>query len=515
MNEILSKLLKINNIIIIISLIFLIISSVNASDIDNTILTDENLDINNTNDISSTLIEQINNSNVNEEINIKPGHYNINNILITKNITLQGDGNPRDIIFDGNELSSILLIRSDDVHLTLRNITFINGLTDNFGGAISIETGHVYVDNCIFINNTATENTNAGAISNYGTAEKRATLMVNNSLFINNVAYHDGGAITTCYASSNICNSVFINNSADRDGGAIRVSIYGYGEVSDCIFMYNYAKEWGGAYYSWSGTSNIKRCIFMNNTAGTNGGAVMVSGNLNLESSIIVNNTGGETGGSFYIQQPMYNAITDINVHNNLITNNTSPYGKEIFIKWKDTENLYTSFDNNDWGSENPNDSSVIDPDNVTSRSKVTTTTKSTLLNDLNLNLLNKYADLINGYFPTGYLDQINKTHDKKENNENLNHNSADEKSEGTVHSNISGENKDLKTNASQNIKQTKSKNKLNIGNSTTYGNKKAYELNETTKSIAKTTNLNIHYFIILIIFISLILIGYKSKKIK
>ena len=64
--------------------------------------------------------------------------------------------------------------------------------------------------------------------------ENRSYLFVNNSLFINNHADHDGGAITTCYASSEIYNCVFINNSAHRDGGAIRVSVYGKSYVSDC-----------------------------------------------------------------------------------------------------------------------------------------------------------------------------------------------------------------------------------------------------------------------------------------
>ena len=113
--------------------------------------------------------------------------------------------------------------------------------------------------------------------------------------------------------------------------------------------MFNYAKEWGGAYYSWAGGSNIERCIFLNNTAGTNGGAIMVSGNLNLTDSIIVNNTGKRTGGSFYIQEPMNDNPAVIKVKNNLITNNTSRLGKEIFVKWRNSKLLYTYFDGNDW----------------------------------------------------------------------------------------------------------------------------------------------------------------------
>ena len=251
-------------------------------------------------DASSDLENQINEAGDGDEILINPGTYKVHNITLSKNVTLQGKGNPDDIIIDGEQKSSIFLIRSDEVHVTFKNITFINALTDGFGGAISMETGHVYVDNCNFINNTA--GVNAGGISNYGTEEFPGYLLVNNSLFINNHADHDGGAITTCYATSYIYNSVFIANSAHRDGGAIRVSVFGYGTVEDCIFMYNYADEWGGAYYSWASNSIINRCIFMNNTAGTNGGAVMVSGNLTLTKSIIVNNTSLNLL-SFFLQQ--------------------------------------------------------------------------------------------------------------------------------------------------------------------------------------------------------------------
>ena len=354
-------------------------------------------------DTSSDLENKIINAENGEEILINPGTYYLHDINIAKNITLQGNGNPSEIIFDGENKSSILLVRSDAVHLTLKNITFINAYTDGFGGAVSMETGHVYVDNCNFINNTA--GVNAGGISNYGTDEERGYLLVNNSLFVNNYAGHDGGAVTTCYASSDIYNSVFIANSAHRDGGAIRVSVFGYGNVENCTFMYNHADEWGGAYYSWASNSNINRCIFMNNTAGTNGGAVMISGNMTLTNSIIVNNTSNETGGSFYIQQPMFNATTVMNIHDNLITNNTSPLGKEIYISWKTVKLLFTKFNNNDWGDEDPTDSSIIDPDHVTTRSKVTSTKKSNLLDILSLDILNRYSDVLKDYFPEGYFD--------------------------------------------------------------------------------------------------------------
>lgn len=469
------------------------------------------------------LKEKIINANANENIIINPGEYSINRVNISKNITLIGNGNPEEIILNGEYKSSIFIITNDSVHVTFKNITFINANTNEFGGAVSIETGHVYVDNCYFINNTA--GVNAGGISNYGNSTHRGYLLVNNSFFMNNHADHDGGAITTCYADSYIYNCVFINNSAHRDGGAIRVSVSGYGNVEDCIFMFNHADEWGGAYYSWSGESDIKRCIFMNNTAGTNGGAVMVSGNINLEDSIITNNNGGETGGSFYIQQPMYNARTVINVHNNIITNNTSPYGQEIFIKWKDINNLFTKFDDNDWGAEDPNDSSINDPNNVTQRIKVSRTIKSDLFTRLNVNLLDKYRNLLGNFFSDESFDNLKnqfENTDSNHGNEKTKPKSDSEKlkqdktNKNNFKSNTTKDNINSKTEINSKVTQTNNSKDTMIGNSSSQGeDKKAYELNKTGKStIKQAVNPNIEYFIATILIVLVLLaIGYKRNK--
>ena len=362
---------------------------------------------------SQELINRIETANDGDTILIEPGTYKVHGINITKNISLQGNGDPRDVIIDGEELSTIFFIQDINVTAKFNNLTLINGKTNNFGGGICIETGNVYVDNCIFINNTALSVTNGGAISNYGNETDRSYLFVNNSLFIGNHADHDGGAVTTCYASSDIYNSVFINNSARRDGGAIRVSVFGYGNVQDCIFMYNHADEWAGAYYSWAGNSSLDRCIFINNTAGTNGGAIMVSGSLNLTNSIIVNNTADETGGSFYIQQPMFNATTVINVHDNIITNNSSPLGKEVFVKWPDAKYLFPKFNDNDWGDEDPTDSSIMDPNNVSKRIKPTSTKdKMGLFDLLDFSLLNRYSDILEDYYGRDYDDHFERFND-------------------------------------------------------------------------------------------------------
>jgi predicted outer membrane repeat protein len=194
---------------------------------------------------SSELINRIQNAQANEIITIEPGTYRIHNLTLAKNITLQGKGY-NEVVIDGEYLGSVFLIHDPEVFVNFYNLTIIHGLTDNFGGGICIETGNAHVNNCVFINNSALNVTNGGAISNYGDEDYRSYLLVNNSVFLGNHADHDGGAITTCYATSDIYNSVFMNNSARRDGGAIRVSIFGLGFVQDCVFMYNHADEWAG-----------------------------------------------------------------------------------------------------------------------------------------------------------------------------------------------------------------------------------------------------------------------------
>lgn len=209
----------------------------------------------------------------------------------------------------------------------------------------------------------------------------------------------------------------------------------------------------------------------MNNTAGTNGGAVMVSGNITLTNSIIANNTAYKTGGSFYIQQPMFDAITVMDVNNNLITDNDSPLGKEIYISWKTTQLLFTKFNNNDWGDEDPTDSSIIDPDQVTKRSKVTSTIKSNLLNQLDLDLLNKYRDLIEEYFPDNYLDDNFATNHKNDESQDL----VDVKPKTNTDSSEEISSNTISTTSSNNStsKVTSNTHNIQLGNSTSYGDDK------------------------------------------
>ena len=82
---------------------------------DNSLMITQN---DNLKDTSSSLENKIVNAENNGKITINPGVYKIHNIQIRKNITLQGKGDARDVIIDGENKSSIFIIRSPDVYVT-------------------------------------------------------------------------------------------------------------------------------------------------------------------------------------------------------------------------------------------------------------------------------------------------------------------------------------------------------------------------------------------------------------
>ena len=520
---------KITKLFIIFSIILILlnITAISANDQDNIISTSDTsqLVLSSGNQITVSpeqdLKQIILDSNVNDVLILEPGTYKVHDVNITKNITLQGNGNPRDIIIDGEKKDTIFLVESSSVHARFNNITFINGVTMRYGGAISMYSGSVYIDNCHFINNSALGHTAGGAIANFGidNVYKQfhvyAYLFVNNSFFINNYAEHDGGAITTDFSTANIYNSVFINNSAGRDGGAIRINREGRGNVQDCIFMFNYAEEWGGAYYSWVGVSNIERCVFMNNTAGTNGGAIMASANINVTDSIIVNNTGKAAGGALYIGQPMNRENAGIILRNNLITDNYSPYGKEIAVKWREKDNkyVYPYWNSNDWGDEDPNDPSIVDPNNVimSKRRTITSTIKSNLLEEYDMGLMDKYDDLIRANLFKNAPEEDDDT-----SNQNLIPINSNNQSNTNLNNNVVA---NTVTNSSQTVanssqtSQDMSSENTPVGDSTSVGdNMNAYELNEKN-SVAKQASPHIEYFLAISIIVFLALfVGYRQK---
>ncbi|WP_405322275.1 peptidoglycan-binding protein [Methanobrevibacter thaueri] len=167
-------------------------------------------------------------------------------IVINRPVTINGNG----YTINANGKARIFQITGNDV--VLENITFINGHTTSYGGAIRF-TSSCTVTNCNFTNNSA----------QYGGAIRLGLGNLTNCNFINNTAANYGGALLM--ANGNVSNCNFINNTAEN-GGAIRFN--GDGAVTNCNFTYNNATIGSAIYfYSTSATKNVSNSIFLNNRA--------------------------------------------------------------------------------------------------------------------------------------------------------------------------------------------------------------------------------------------------------
>ena len=220
-------------------------------------------------------------------------------IIIDRSITIDGNG----FIIDAQGKSRIFKVTADNV--TLKNINFING-NSIMGGSVYFDKSGT-VENCNFINNTATEN---------------------------------GGAI---FATNNtiILNSVFDNNNANKSGGAVYVHDAFSNSIIDSEFINNSAKN-GGAIYFNGETNNVTISgNFKGNDAERAGGAIFVRGqsrNNNFSAEFYDNRAGQASGGAIFF----YN-LAENNVFESIFTTNYALYGGGMFFYKKANSNKFSS----------------------------------------------------------------------------------------------------------------------------------------------------------------------------
>lgn len=187
-------------------------------------------------------------------------------------ITLQSGSLPvinEELMIDGRGTSGItisgahqyrILEIAPNVRVTLFNLTFTHGNSDEYGGAIQ-NNGDLMIRDSHFSEN---ESTDGGAIFNNG------NLTVIKSLFNNNPGFY-GGAIANE-------GHLFITKSTFSHNG------YGY-------------SGWGGGVFN-GGTATISHSTFHNNTALV-GGAIDNLGSLTLRNSTLSTNFGIDGSGIY------------------------------------------------------------------------------------------------------------------------------------------------------------------------------------------------------------------------
>ena len=131
---------------------------------------------------------------------------------------------------------TVILIQGGTLYVNSSNFTG-NGVPIidawfGFGsGVISVESGEAYIDNSVFINNSAA----VGGVF-YG---KNSTVELNHCLFMNNSASRGG--------------------VAELDDSII--------SAFDCEFINNFAQQDGGVFYANEGDLNHSHCRFIGNVA--------------------------------------------------------------------------------------------------------------------------------------------------------------------------------------------------------------------------------------------------------
>ena len=276
-----------------------------------------------------------------DTITINSGTYsgigNNTNLTISTNVTIEGNTSGGAVIINAQNLSQIFTM-ANNINVTFINITFSNGNTTSYGGAIeNLYSGTTMTFiNCTFINNHANL---GGAIYNNG-----SNMNISGSNFTNNSASGSGGAIYNTGINMSITESIFNGNIANN-GGAIdsrnNASILGSNFTNNVAMYYMSGTivmgGYGGAIYQEMGNLNITDSNFQHNNATVAGGAINAIGfnNLTISNSNFTSNIVGPTvgndygGGAIYLDGPTVN-ISNSNFNNNTVTQSANGSGGAI-----------------------------------------------------------------------------------------------------------------------------------------------------------------------------------------
>ena len=272
-------------------------------------------------------------------------------IVLSGQLTLDGDGK---VIIDAKNNARIFKI-AQGANVTLKGITFINGNatvngeTPGHGGSV-LANGEVHIDDCNFINNTATYG-NGGAVF---LKVKMST--ITNSYFENNRAINNGkngigagGAVFLINATHNatISHSTFKDNYAGLNGGAIATQDgITNCTIINCTFESNTANGSAGAVGMQSSNFHMYNSTFKYNEArglftgdvyypGNGGGIVLRASDSYVYNSTFIGNIANLYGGASYLTN-----TSDGNINSNTgfelctFTNNTARTGSGGAINW-------------------------------------------------------------------------------------------------------------------------------------------------------------------------------------
>ncbi len=234
--------------------------------------------------------------------------------------------------------------------VNVTNCTFINNHAE-YGGAIYMDGGYLYVTDCVFSNNSA---------YNYGGSialeyESRAT--VSKSKFINSYSTNDAGGAIYLKVSSLTGNEIEFTNCTATFGGAV-TSLSSTTTLKSIKGKNNKAKWDGGAIYDMYGDISITSSSFDNNTA-HNGGALFIDNttSFTILTTTFTNNKATFAAGAVYSllnKLGRGDSIKDISL-GNIFINNTASFRNDEY----EVETINLNIGNGNYTMYVYNDTSV------------------------------------------------------------------------------------------------------------------------------------------------------------
>ncbi|MBQ8018111.1 MAG: hypothetical protein IJ258_08415 [Methanobrevibacter sp.] len=276
---------------------FILISSVSASQLNDTFLTEYGENILNNDSIQQEcsfkdLSIQINETPENQTLTLKNDYKYVNEdihgIVISKSITIDGAGHT----IDANHSSRIFNITADNV--VLKNINFVNGnafgkyySSDVGGGAIYWSGSNGLVKNCNFTNNT-------GSDIEDDPFENEETIESQDGLIIHVIRprpmgarINEGGAISWRGENGTVTECIFINNHVGYPDGGGAICWRGLnGKILNSIFLDNGA--WVGSAVEWRGDNGMISSSKFKNSGLTDNGIIWSGNNGTVKNSILI-----------------------------------------------------------------------------------------------------------------------------------------------------------------------------------------------------------------------------------
>lgn len=254
-------------------------------------------------------------------INVAAGTYAP--VSIRKDLTILGSG-PASTVVDAQGTSPVPLdVRSATV--TVRGVSFINGLTSNSGGGLYLLSSKVNLTDCHILDNRTTGAAAGGGVYSSSTDLTLYGCLVTGNRSGSSSGNGGGGGISVTNGSLVIDSTTVSNNIAGSAGAGLYCT-NGTAVLSNSTFSGHSSAIRGGAIRSMDCDLTLVNTTLSGNSADLAGGGVNASGgSLSLINATITGNTvrsGG--GGGIYVA-----STTTATMHHTLIAHNDGPAGPD------------------------------------------------------------------------------------------------------------------------------------------------------------------------------------------